>query len=50
MTPSSFMSRTVRLKLDDWVERLKGVVFQAKLGTSYEKVERFTRLSGAYSA
>ncbi len=27
------------------VEELKGVVFQAKLGTSYEKVVRFTRLA-----
>lgn len=26
-------------------EKLKGVVFQAKLGTSYEKVERFARLA-----
>ncbi len=27
------------------VEELKGVVFQARLGTSYQKVERFTRLA-----
>ncbi len=27
------------------VEELKGVVFQAKLGTSYQKTERFTRLA-----
>ncbi|VAW34970.1 Glycyl-tRNA synthetase beta chain, partial [hydrothermal vent metagenome] len=31
--------------LTDNVEALKGVVFQAKLGSSYEKVERFTRLA-----
>lgn len=28
------------------LERLKGIVFQAKLGTLYEKVERISRLSG----
>ena len=31
--------------LQSFVEGLKGVVFQAKLGTSYEKIERFTRLA-----
>lgn len=31
--------------LSEWLEGLKGVVFQAKLGTSYEKVERFTALA-----
>ncbi|MBI1912417.1 MAG: glycine--tRNA ligase subunit beta [Deltaproteobacteria bacterium] len=35
----------VKKKLVDRVENLKGVVFQAKLGTSYEKVERFTELA-----
>ncbi|MDP2689116.1 MAG: glycine--tRNA ligase subunit beta [Deltaproteobacteria bacterium] len=32
-------------RLVDRVEDLKGVVFQAKLGTSFEKVERFTELA-----
>lgn len=40
-----FYDQDKLVKLDDFVERLKGVVFQAKLGTSYEKVERFTKLS-----
>ncbi len=40
-----FYEQDLKVKLDDWVERLKGVVFQAKLGTSFEKVERFTRLA-----
>ncbi len=31
--------------LSEWLNGLKGVVFQAKLGTSYEKVERFTALA-----
>lgn len=31
--------------LDEMVEALKGVVFQAKLGTSFEKVERFSKLA-----
>lgn len=37
--------KDVKKKLCDYVDNLKGVVFQAKLGTSYEKVERFTALS-----
>ncbi|MBE9537334.1 MAG: glycine--tRNA ligase subunit beta [Proteobacteria bacterium] len=32
--------------LDEMVESLKSVVFQAKLGTSFEKVERFSALAG----
>ncbi len=32
--------------LFDRLEDLKGVVFHSKLGTSFEKVERFTRLAG----
>jgi glycyl-tRNA synthetase beta chain len=35
----------IKAPLKDNLKRLKGVVFQAKLGTSYEKVERFTALS-----
>jgi glycyl-tRNA synthetase beta chain len=34
-----------RLPLIDRLESLKGVVFHSKLGTAYEKVERFTRLA-----
>lgn len=35
----------MKKKLADRAEALKGVVFQVKLGTSYEKVERFTSLA-----
>jgi len=35
----------IKKKLVERVDALKGVVFQAKLGTSYEKVERFTSLA-----
>ncbi len=31
--------------LEDYVEKLRGVVFQKHLGTSYEKVERFSALA-----
>ena len=34
-----------KVKLDDRAEQLKGVVFHSKLGTSWEKVERFTALA-----
>lgn len=34
-----------KVKLDDRAEQLKGVVFHSKLGTSWEKVERFTVLA-----
>lgn len=36
----------LNIPLDDMVESLKSVVFQAKLGTSFEKVERFESLAG----
>lgn len=36
----------LNIPLDDMVESLKNVVFQAKLGTSFEKVERFEALAG----
>lgn len=39
----------LKVPLDDMVESLKDVVFQAKLGTSYEKVERFKSLAGYLS-
>ena len=32
--------------MEDFVESLKGVVFQKKLGTIYEKVDRITALAG----
>ena len=36
----------LKTPLDDMVESLKNVVFQAKLGSSYEKVLRFQALAG----
>ncbi len=35
-----------KVRLDDRVEQLKGVVFHSKIGTSFEKVERFASLAG----
>ncbi|HZX35447.1 MAG TPA: glycine--tRNA ligase subunit beta [Thermodesulfobacteriota bacterium] len=40
-----YFEKDVKTPLKDRVKALKGVVFQVKLGTSYEKVERFTRLA-----
>ncbi|MBI5826294.1 MAG: glycine--tRNA ligase subunit beta [Deltaproteobacteria bacterium] len=40
-----YFEKDVKTRLVERVEALKGVVFQAKLGTSYEKVERFTELA-----
>lgn len=34
-----------KVRLEDRTEQLKGVVFHSKLGTSWEKVERFTALA-----
>jgi len=34
-----------KVRLEERAEQLKGVVFHSKLGTSWEKVERFTSLS-----
>jgi len=34
-----------KVRLDDRVEQLKGVVFHSKMGTSWEKKERFTALA-----
>jgi len=36
-----FFQEDRKVPLDKWVEELKGVVFHSKLGTSYEKMERF---------
>lgn len=40
-----YFEQDIKVPLVDYVERLKGVIFQSKLGTSYEKVERFTALA-----
>ncbi|HBG46865.1 MAG TPA: glycine--tRNA ligase subunit beta [Deltaproteobacteria bacterium] len=40
-----YYEQDVHRPLVERVEKLRGVVFQARLGTSYEKVERFTSLA-----
>lgn len=40
-----FWQEDQKSKLEDRLEALKKVVYQARLGTSYEKVERFTQLA-----
>lgn len=40
-----YFEKDVKTPLVERVAALKGVVFQAKLGTSYEKAERFTELA-----
>src|SRR4030043_283626 len=40
-----FFEDDLKISLDERVEQLKKVVFQAKLGTSYEKVMRFKQLA-----
>ncbi|MGD0584826.1 MAG: glycine--tRNA ligase subunit beta [Oryzomonas sp.] len=40
-----FFDEDRKVKLDDRVEALKKVVYQQKLGTSYEKMERFRALA-----
>lgn len=40
-----FWQEDQKSKLEDRLEPLKKVVYQAKLGTSYEKIERFTELA-----
>lgn len=40
-----FFEQDIKRPLAQRVEALKGVIFQARLGTSYEKVERFTSLA-----
>ncbi|MEK6790757.1 MAG: glycine--tRNA ligase subunit beta [Deltaproteobacteria bacterium] len=42
---SFYFEKDMKTRLVDRVGALKGVVFHARLGTSYEKVERFTQLS-----
>lgn len=41
-----FFSEDKKRKLEDRVDELKRVTFQQKLGTSYEKMERFRALAG----
>ncbi|MBI5345341.1 MAG: glycine--tRNA ligase subunit beta, partial [Deltaproteobacteria bacterium] len=40
-----YFEKDVKTPLTEFAGRLKGVVFQSKLGTSYEKAERFTGLA-----
>jgi glycyl-tRNA synthetase beta chain len=40
-----FFTEDQKKKLDSMTERLQGVIFQAQLGTSYEKVKRFQELA-----
>lgn len=40
-----FFDEDRKVRLESRVEALKGVVYQAKLGTSYEKMERFRELA-----
>lgn len=40
-----FFEEDKKVSLEDRVEDLKGVVYQAKLGTSYEKMVRFRKLA-----
>ena len=44
-----FYKSDVQESMDEWVERLKGVLFQAKLGSMYEKVQRVQKIA-AYLA
>ena len=44
-----FYRSDVKESMDEWVERLKGVLFQAKLGSMYEKVQRIQKIA-AYLA
>ncbi len=41
-----FFKSDLKESLDDRVEKLKGVLFQAKLGSMHEKVERVQKISG----
>lgn len=44
-----FYRADIKENMDHWRDRLKGVLFQAKLGSMYEKVDRVTTM-GAYLA
>jgi glycyl-tRNA synthetase beta chain len=41
-----FWEEDRKVRLEDRLEKLKGVTFHAKLGTMYERVERITALAG----
>jgi glycyl-tRNA synthetase beta chain len=41
-----FWNEDLKVRLEDRLEKLKGVTFHAKLGTMYERVERITALAG----
>ena len=41
-----FYTADVKVPMDDWVEALKRVLFQAKLGSVYDKVTRVKTLAG----
>ncbi len=45
-----FFEEDKKISLEERVAGLKGVVYQAKLGTSYEKMERFRKLAEGLSA
>ncbi len=45
-----FFEEDKKIKLDDRVEALKKVVYQQKLGTSFEKMERFKTLAESLAA
>jgi glycyl-tRNA synthetase beta chain len=48
--PSSFFTQDKKSKLETRNERLKNVVFQAQLGSVYEKAERVSKLAGVIAA
>lgn len=41
-----FYGKDIKVSPDTWVEKLKGVLFQAKLGSMYEKAERIEKIAG----
>lgn len=40
-----YFDKDIKIPLTERVDQLRGVIFQAKLGTSYEKVSRFAELA-----
>ena len=45
-----FWTEDQRVRLEDRLEKLKGVTFHARLGTMYQRVERITKLAGELAA
>ncbi|MFO7666910.1 MAG: glycine--tRNA ligase subunit beta [Desulfobacterales bacterium] len=43
---SFFYKSDAKVPIDEWVEKLKGVLFQAKLGSMFEKIERVEKIAG----